>query len=215
MMAIASLDLIRGSILAAALIAVPALAQSATERGVFVTQIGDGSRANVIQRNSDSFARIVQDGDENEVDLAQNGSAPHRATIAQDGDGNVAGVEQDGDGSTDLTLVQEGDANSALVLQREISAAEQSSAAILQRGSGNRVILAQNGSDNEARLEQLGDGNTMTATQLDNGNRLQWSQNGDNLADLGIVQTGGASLQVTQSNIGGVQFAPPPGGGGG
>lgn len=215
MMAIAPHDMIRCGILAAAMIAVPALAQSTPERGVFVTQIGDDSRATVTQRNSDSFARIVQDGDGNQADLAQNGSAPHRATIAQDGDGNIVGAEQDGDGSTDLTLVQEGDGNSALVLQREISAVEESTAAIVQRGNGNRVILAQNGSDNEATLEQLGDGNTMTATQLDSGNRLQWSQNGDNLADLGIVQTGGASLQITQSNIGGVQFAPPPGGGGG
>lgn len=190
----------------------PALAQAAPERGVFVTQIGDAPRATITQRNADSFARVVQDGMNNQTDLVQEGTAPHRAQIAQDGDDNTVNVTQDGDGSTDLTLVQEGNANAALVLQRELSVAEQSTASILQRGNGNTIILAQNGSDNDASLEQLGDGNTMTASQLDNGNRLQWSQNGDGLADLQIVQTGGGSLQVTQSNIGGAQFAPPPGG---
>ena len=213
-MANTPLDLIRpgafGVILAAGLMSGSAHAQSAPERGVFVTQIGDGGRAAITQQNSDSFARIVQDGNDNEIDLAQNGDAPHRAQIAQNGDDNQIGAQQDGDGSTDLTVVQDGDRNSAVVLQREVSAAEQSSASILQRGNGNSVILAQNGSDNQALLEQLGDDNAMNVTQTDSGNRLEWSQNGDNLSNLGIVQTGGANMQITQSNTGGVQFTPPP-----
>lgn len=213
-MAKPTLDLIRiGAVLCAGLIAAPVLAQSVPERGVFITQIGDGSRATVSQQNSDSFARVVQDGNDNQIDLAQNGSAPHRAQIAQNGDDNRVGAQQDGDGSTDLALVQDGNRNSAAVLQREVSAAEQSSASILQRGNGNSVILAQNGSDNQALLEQLGDGNEMNVTQTDNGNRLEWSQNGDNLSNLGIVQSGGANMQITQSNTG-VQFTPPPGSGG-
>lgn len=213
-MAKSTLDLIRiGAVLGAGLIAAPVLAQSVPERGVFITQIGDGSRATVSQQNSDSFARVVQDGNDNQIDLAQNGSAPHRAQIAQNGDDNRVGAQQDGDGSTDLALVQDGNRNSAAVLQREVSAAEQSSASILQRGNGNSVILAQNGSDNQALLEQLGDGNEMNVTQTDNGNRLEWSQNGDNLSNLGIVQSGGANMQITQSNTG-VQFTPPPGSGG-
>lgn len=213
-MAKPTLDLIRiGAVLGAGLIAAPVLAQSVPERGVFITQIGDGSRATVSQQNSDSFARVVQDGNDNQIDLAQNGSAPHRAQFAQNGDDNRVGAQQDGDGSTDLALVQDGNRNSAAVLQREVSAAEQSSASILQRGNGNSVILAQNGSDNQALLEQLGDGNEMNVTQTDNGNRLEWSQNGDNLSNLGIVQSGGANMQITQSNTG-VQFTPPPGSGG-
>lgn len=213
-MAKSTLDLIRiGAVLGAGLIAAPVLAQSVPERGVFITQIGDGSRATVSQQNSDSFARVVQDGNDNQIDLAQNGSAPHRAQIAQNGDDNRVGAQQDGDGSTDLALVQDGNRNTAAVLQREVSAAEQSSASILQRGNGNSVILAQNGSDNQALLEQLGDGNEMNVTQTDNGNRLEWSQNGDNLSNLGIVQSGGANMQITQSNTS-VQFTPPPGSGG-
>jgi hypothetical protein len=199
------------ALLAVGAIAAPASAQSAPERGVFVTQIGDGSRANVAQQNSESLARIVQDGNNNEADLDQRGTAPHRAQIAQDGDDNQVGVTQEGDGSTELALAQEGNGNQALVLQREVSASEQSLASVLQRGNGNSIVLVQDGSDNEASLTQLGDGNAMTATQLDSGNRLVWAQYGDGLSDLQIVQTGGANLQITQSSTG-VQFTPPPGG---
>lgn len=217
-MATTPLDLIRSGafsvMIAAGLMSGSANAQSTPERGVFITQIGDGSRATITQQNSDSFARVVQDGNANQVDLAQNGNATHRAQIAQNGDDNQVGAQQDGDGSTDLALVQDGNRNSAVVLQREVSAAEQSSASILQRGNGNSVILAQNGSDNQALLEQLGDGNAMNVTQTDNGNRLEWSQNGDNLSNLGIVQSGGANMQITQSNTG-VQFTPPPSSGSG
>lgn len=209
-----------GLAIGAALIA-PAVihAQSAPERperperGVFVTQIGDGSRVDVTQQNSDSLARIAQDGNDNQIDLDQTGTAPHRAQIAQNGDANVIDAKQDGDGSAELTLAQDGNGNTAAVLQREVSAAERTRAAILQRGNGNRLILAQDGSDNSAALNQLGDDNTMTAGQEGSGNRLEWTQNGDNLADLQILQTGNGNLQITQSNTG-AQFAPPPGSGG-
>jgi hypothetical protein len=188
-----------------------AFAQSTPERGVFVTQIGDGPRANITQRNADSLAQIVQDGANNQLDLAQEGTAPHTAQIAQDGDDNSVTARQDGDGSTDLALTQEGSGNTVLVSQNEQSALAQTAATIIQRGNGNSIILAQHGSDNQAQLTQEGDGNVMSATQLDSGNRLQWNQIGDGLSDLQIVQTGGAALQITQSNAG-VAFAPPPGG---
>lgn len=207
-----SLDPIRRAVLGAlatGLIAAPALAQSAPERGVFVTQIGDGSRADVTQQNPDSFARVVQDGNSNEVDLAQNGDAPHRAQIAQDGDGNIVGAEQEGDGSIDLSLAQEGDGNTAIVLQRELSATDQTSAAILQRGNGNSINLAQDGSDNIAKLDQLGNDNSMNATQLNSGNRLVWSQIGDGLQGAAIEQSGNGNIEITQSNSG-AAFAPPP-----
>lgn len=192
--------------------AVPGLAQDLPERGVFVTQIGDAGRVTVTQTNSESRARIAQDGDDNTVELDQTGTAPHTAQIAQDGDGNSADVEQDGDGSTEIALAQEGNDNSAQVLQRETAAAGATAATIVQRGNGNRVILAQDGSDNLADLSQTGDDNLMTATQEGDGNRLAWSQDGTALSDLQIVQSGGQALQITQSSTG-AQFAPPPGSG--
>jgi Curlin associated repeat len=197
-----------GGMLALAL-AWPAAAQTAPERGVFVTQIGDGSRADVTQQNADSFARIVQDGAQNEADLDQTGGAAHRAQIVQDGDGNTVAVAQDGDGSNELALAQEGDGNSVVLLQREQSATDQTSAAILQRGNGNTIILAQDGSDNAAELDQLGNDNAMTVTQLNSGNRLVWSQSGDGLSGAAVTQTGNGNLQITQSNTG-AAFAPPP-----
>ena len=209
-MASSSLDLIRCGFTAAAMIAAPVVAQSAPERGVFITQIGDGNRGTVTQTNSQSLARVVQDGNDNQASLDQDGAAAHRAQIAQNGDGNIAGAQQDGDGSTELAVVQDGNGNVANVLQREVSAGEQTKAAILQRGNDNRVLLAQNGSDNDALLEQNGDGNSMNVTQLDSGNRIVWTQTGDGLSGADIIQSGGANIQITQTNAGSVQFMPPP-----
>lgn len=189
----------------------PVAAQSTPERGVFVTQIGDSSRVTIVQRNGDSLAQVAQDGNNNQTDLKQEGPATQRAQIAQEGDDNSVDAQQDGDGSTDLALAQDGNGNSALVVQREDSAAAQTTATIVQRGNGNSIDLGQDGSDNQAQLTQDGDNNVMTASQLANGNRLEWNQIGDGLSDLQIVQTGGSTMQVTQSNVG-AAFAPPPGG---
>jgi Curlin associated repeat len=187
----------------------PAAAQTTPERGVFVTQIGDVSRVAIIQRNADSLAQVAQDGANNQVDLKQEGTAPHRAQIGQEGDDNAVDAAQDGDGSTDLAIAQDGNGNTVLVVQREDSAAAQTTATIIQRGNGNSIDLGQDGSDNQAQLTQNGDNNVMTASQLDSGNRLEWNQIGDGLSDLQIIQTGGSTMQVTQSNVG-AAFAPPP-----
>ena len=213
MTAMPFLDPIRCTVLGAAaaagLIAAPALAQAAPERGVFVTQIGDAPRAAITQRNADSLARVVQDGANNQIDLEQNGSAPHRAQIAQDGDDNSVLARQDGDGTASLVLAQEGNGNTATLQQREDSGMAQTAAAVLQQGNGNSIILVQDGSDNDALLNQVGDDNTMTATQLNSGNRLEWNQIGDGLSGAQVVQTGNGNIQITQSNSG-AAFAPPP-----
>jgi hypothetical protein len=203
-----------GAALLAFMLAVPGFAQTVPERGVFVTQVGDAPRAEITQRNADSLARVAQDGANNQVDLEQDGSAPHRAQIAQDGDDNVALARQDGDGTADLVLAQEGNGNSATLQQREDSGMAQTAAAILQRGNGNSIVLMQDGSDNDALLNQVGDDNTMTATQLNTGNRLEWNQIGDGLSDMQVVQTGNGNIQITQSNSGAAFAAPPaaPGG---
>jgi len=176
-----------GAALLAFMLAVPGFAQTVPERGVFVTQVGDAPRAEITQRNADSLARVAQDGANNQVDLEQDGSAPHRAQIAQDGDDNVALARQDGDGTADLVLAQEGNGNSATLQKREDSGMAQTAAAILQRGNGNSIVLMQDGSDNDALLNQVGDG----------------------LSDMQVVQTGNGNIQITQSNSG-AAFAPPP-----
>ncbi len=213
MTAMPFLDPIRRTVLGAAaaagLITAPALAQAAAERGVFVTQIGDAPRAAITQRNADSLARVVQDGANNQINLEQNGSAPHRAQIAQDGDDNSVLARQDGDGTANLVLAQEGNGNTAILQQREESGMARTAAAVLQQGNGNSIILVQDGSDNDALLNQVGDDNTMSATQLNSGNRLEWNQIGDGLSGAQIVQTGNGNIQITQSNSG-AAFAPPP-----
>lgn len=181
-------------------------------RGVFVTQIGETNRAEVDQQSGSSYARVVQDGAENRVKLAQGAGGTHYASIGQDGESNVLDAAQDGSGQTVLLLAQQGNLNEALVRQTD-NGAVYSAAAVRQDGEGNRLMLVQNGSDNQARLTQEGDNNEMTATQLGDGNRLEWSQLGSGLPNLQVVQQGSGTLQVTQSNTG-AQFAPPPAAGG-
>lgn len=197
-------------VLAAGITASPLSAQTFTDievpeagpENVFVEQIGSGNEANARQANTGQSAEVSQDGADNFVDLNQTDGGPHLARIAQDGDDNSVVVGQEGEGQVAALLTQTGDRNSASLFQRG-NGLLGTAAEIVQSGSDNSVVLVQDGSDNQARLIQSGDANTMTATQLDSGNRLEWVQNGTGLADLEITQTGGAVMQVTQSNIAG------------
>ncbi len=190
----------------------PVALPNADDRGVFITQVGETNRAEVRQASGSSYTRIAQDGSENATVLVQGASGRHYASVAQDGDNNTLDGVQDGSGQTVLLLAQQGDGNGAIIRQSD-DGTGYSAAAVQQSGNGNQLVLVQDGSDNQARLTQDGDDNAMTATQLNNGNRLEWSQTGDGLADLGIVQTGNGSLQITQSTTG-AQFTLPPGSGG-
>lgn len=180
-------------------------------KGVFVTQIGTTNRSNVEQQDTSQLVELRQDGSDNTALVQQRGTGDHVANIVQSGDLNSVEAAQEGSGASVLLLAQEGIGNSALTLQRDDTALG-SAAAVLQRGNQNSLILIQDGSDNQARLTQDGDNNTMTATQLDAGNRLEWNQLGSGLSDLQITQTGGGAIEITQSNTG-AAFPPPPGGG--
>ncbi len=184
----------------------------ATDKGVFISQIGDTNRARVVQGTATSYARIVQNGQSNSADLEQGRLGTHYATVAQDGDDNAMEANQDGTGRTVLLLAQQGNSNTASVRQSEFGTAY-SAAAIQQTGNGNAITLVQDGSDNQARLVQEGDDNQMNAIQLGSANRLEWNQLGSGLSGAQIMQTGNGNLQITQSNTG-AQFAPPPGSGG-
>lgn len=169
--------------------------------GVFITQIGATNRANATQTSSTSFTQVVQNGDQNAAEVTQSAPGTHYAKIAQDGDRNDMTASQDGPGQTVLLLGQDGNGNTAAISQTD-NGSLYSAAAILQKGNDNNLILVQDGDDNQARLTQDGDDNLMTATQLDAGNRLEWTQNGSGLSDLEITQTGGAAMQITQTNNG-------------
>lgn len=185
---------------------------SGADRGVFVAQIGTTNRADVNQRSSASFARVVQDGKSNAVSVTQEAGGSHYAAVAQAGDENMVSASQSGTGQTALFLAQQGNGNVANVSQAD-TGLSYSAAAIQQNGNGNQLTLLQDGSDNQARLTQDGNDNAMTALQLGDNNRLEWSQIGDGLPDLGVTQDGGSTIQITQS-VTGAAFAPPPGSGG-
>ena len=189
----------------------PIMPPQSTDFGVFITQVGETNRAEVRQAAGNSYARVTQDGAENSTVINQGARGRHYAQVAQDGESNRVDSGQDGIGQTVLLLAQQGDRNRAIIRQNDNGSAY-SAAAVRQSGNGNELLLVQDGSDNQARLTQDGNDNAMTATQLSSGNRLDWSQIGDGLANLQIVQTGNGALQITQSNSG-AQFAPAPGSG--
>ncbi|MEQ5788390.1 hypothetical protein J3454_10835 [Erythrobacter sp. NFXS35] len=172
------------------------------DTGVFISQIGTTNRAEADQGNNRSFTRIAQNGGENTADVTQGASGTHYASIGQTGDANKVVALQEGSGQTVLLLAQQGDNNTAAIAQTD-GGQRYSAAAVMQNGNGNSLILVQDGDDNQARLTQSGDDNIMTASQIDNGNRLEWNQIGNGLSDLGIEQTGGSTVQITQSRPGG------------
>jgi hypothetical protein len=165
---------------------------------VYVAQVGSGNAATLRQQSARGRIDADQRGDGNRLDVAQTGSGTAYARLTQAGDANDALVRQDGSGPTTLLLAQTGNANQARVEQATIGSLY-NSAAIAQSGTGNALTLAQSGEDNRAVLSQQGDDNRMSAVQNGTGNRLAWVQDGNGLPDLGIVQSGGAVLAITQT----------------
>jgi minor curlin subunit len=177
-----------------------------TDRGVFITQVGTGNEASVQQTAPNAYARVTQSGDENDADIAQTGSGTAYVDASQTGTANFARVQQSGSGQNVAYVTQQGNNNWLWSNQNAIGAVY-NGARLSQTGNGNDMQLVQDGSDNLADLSQEGDDNGMTAVQLGEGNRLAWVQDGSNLSDLQITQTGGAAiggqLLITQTNVGG------------
>jgi len=173
-------------------------------RAVYISQIGDSQVATVRQMAPNAYARIHQEGTSNEADVTQGGTGTAYLETAQDGIGNFARVQQGGSGQNVAYLTQSGSANWAWANQNAVGAIHNGTR-MVQTGDNNDMALFQNGSDNRALLTQEGDGNGMTAVQIGDGNRLIWTQQGSNLTDLEITQTGGAEkggqLLVTQTGV--------------
>ena len=182
-------------------IAMPAV----VDRGVFITQIGDTNEASAVQTAPNAYAAITQDGNSNDADVAQTGAGSFYVEASQTGDENFARVQQSGSGQNVLYATQSGNGNWLWSNQVALGAIH-NGAIMTQTGDDNDMMLYQEGSDNLAILAQQGDGNGMSAVQLGEGNRLAWTQEGDNLSDLQITQTGGSEhggqLLITQTNGG-------------
>ncbi|MGN6155366.1 MAG: hypothetical protein ACTHN4_06495 [Sphingomicrobium sp.] len=174
-----------------------------TDRGVFITQIGDSNDADAVQTAPNAYARVDQDGDDNDADLAQSGTGTGYIQAMQSGTGNFARLEQGGSGQNVVYAMQDGN-NNWMWSSQTADGALFNGARLTQTGNNNDMLLYQDGSDNLALLTQDGNSNGMTAVQIGEGNRLQWTQDGNNLSDLQVTQTGGTSsggqLMITQSN---------------
>jgi minor curlin subunit len=171
-------------------------------RTAYISQIGDENVVSIHQSTSNAFARVDQTGDRNHANIGQSGSGSSHALAAQVGTANVARIEQGGSGHNLTELIQNGHANRVWIDQTAAGALH-NGATLLQSGDENDLRLTQDGGDNRAALSQQGNGNAMTAFQIGEGNRLVWSQQGNNLTDLRIRQSGGAErggqLLITQT----------------
>lgn len=168
------------------------------DRGVFISQVGNGNTARVAQSAPSAAVSAHQRGNNNHLQLSQNGYAVAYAHVAQSGNANNAALAQGGaDGGNTLYVSQGGNRNTARATQ--FATTGENGAMLTQTGSGNKVQLAQSGADNQAELAQSGDNNRMVAAQEGAGNRLIWTQTGNNLLPLGIHQTGNQAIQITQT----------------
>tara|TARA_R110002110_G_scaffold30313_5_gene107550 strand:- start:204 stop:944 length:741 start_codon:yes stop_codon:yes gene_type:complete len=171
------------------------------DSGAYIVQIGATNSARIEQSRSTHYARIIQRGEDNKATADQSGSGVQFAELSQKGTENDARIIQRGDGENVLYMSQKGNFNTALVDQNE-GGVTYNAAVVSQDGNGNDLVLNQDGSDNQASLTQDGNANAMTAVQLGDANRLSWSQTGHGLSDLAIEQTGGAVVQISQTNGG-------------
>jgi hypothetical protein len=176
-----------------------------TDRGVFISQIGDDNVATVVQTAPNALATISQDGNFDRVDISQSGTGTGFIAAAQTGDSNVAQLGQSGAGENMLSAAQDGTGN-RLSSNQNATGSIYNGAQLSQTGNYNVMSLAQDGSDNLALLTQDGASNEMTANQLGDGNRLIWTQQGNYLSDLNVTQTGGdqtqGQLMIMQTNPG-------------
>jgi hypothetical protein len=174
------------------------ISRPGNDRGAYITQIGDAGSASITQTANTQYARIDQrNGDGNRADVHQSGDGAHYALIDQNGSANQLDLGQSGLGAQVALLRQTGNANSMTLDQH--GGVLSSGVAASQQGDNNRIELAQSGDRNQALLAQNGSGNAMTVLQTGGNNQLAWTQNGDNHSDLGISQTGGDAVAVTQS----------------
>lgn len=170
------------------------------DRGVYISQIGIGSNvAAVSQTAPTAYARIAQDGERNRAGVQQDGRIIAYADLRQTGLLNDAAVTQRGSGGETILYVTQAGTGNSVQASQSSEAGAANGAILAQYGTGNAISLGQSGADNLARLTQEGDSNAMSASQSGNGNRLVWTQTGTRLTDLAISQTGGQSLQITQS----------------
>ena len=170
----------------------------ATGKNVFISQVGQENRTSVEQHTEAGYASVAQQGENNNAEVVQHGVALTYADVSQGGIANYASVAQSGLAPNVVHVGQEGNDN-RLISTQSNAGAIYNAARMSQTGDGNVMSLTQSGDDNQADLAQVGNDNSMFAEQTGAGNRLEWTQQGDNLSAPTIIQTGGSSIEVTQT----------------
>ncbi|MCL3880773.1 hypothetical protein [Marivita sp. GX14005] len=166
-----------------------AIEQIGSDNSADIADQGANSLLLVEQRGAEQSALVRLSGDGNEGDLVQDGLG-NRADLAITGTVNSFRIDQrasDSDPARSgnrLTLSQTGIGNIAFTTQD---------------GSENRMTLRQTGDDNFADMSQDGRANLMELEQNGPGNTAELKQIGIAAAPIIVTQTGGMSVQITQT----------------
>jgi hypothetical protein len=152
----------------------------------FIAQTGLGTPA----FDTNAFARIEQDGNDNSAEVIENQSGRVDGTIVQTGDGNAASVQIQNSDRSGVAVSQTGTLNRALVTQERI--VEQAGTFVEQTGFGNIAAVNQHdGGFLRTEVHMTGDNNTVDVEQS------------GTLGDIDIVQNGTADRAVVaQANMG-------------
>jgi len=127
----------------------------------FILQIGDGDSA-----------EIAQNSDTNDADIGQANGSGNFALIDQ---GFVGGAGVGGDNNIGIT-VQDGSDNFSAIEQNGTTAGNNNLADVLQDGDDNTSFVIQDGTDLTAIVNQLSDANFSSVTQGGTGNTVNVNQ---------------------------------------
>lgn len=127
----------------------------------FILQIGDGDSAEIAQNSSG-----------NDADIGQGGGSGNFALIDQ---GFVGGAGVGGDNNTAITA-QDGSGNFSAIEQNGLTAGGGNLADVLQAGDNNTSFVVQDGSTLTATVNQLTDGNFSSVSQGGTGNTATVNQ---------------------------------------
>lgn len=127
----------------------------------FILQIGDGDSA-----------EIAQNSDGNDADIGQANGSGNFALIDQ---GFVGGAGVGGDNNI-ASIAQDGSGNFSAISQNETTAGGMNNADVLQAGDNNTSFVTQDGTSLTATVNQLTDGNFSSVTQGGTGNTITVNQ---------------------------------------
>ena len=146
---------------------------SGNDASVFQGAFGGGtSDAYILQVGDGDSAEIAQNSSGNDADIGQGGGSGNFALIDQ---GFVGGAGVGGDNNTAI-IAQDGSGNFSAIEQNGLTAGSGNIADVLQAADNNTSFVVQDGSTLTATVNQLTDGNFSSVSQGGTGNTATVNQ---------------------------------------